>query len=203
MYCLLIAGVPGSGKTTLSEAIADKLNLPLLSKDAIKERLFDHVGFQSRQEKVSLGIASMEILYYAADRLMWAGLPFILENNFEFSSEAGIKALLEKHHYPALTVLLTGDYKAIYRRFQERELTPGRHRGHVVNDCYPERAGQASACPPAPSYEDYVRGIETRGFDAFSAGDAQLRVDATDPAAIDVEDICAQIDAWRKRLPRS
>ena len=137
MYCILIAGMPAAGKSTMAEAISKRLKLPVISKDAIKELLFDHVGFQSREGKVNLGIASVEIMYYVTERLMKAGQSFILENNFEASSEHGIRSLLEKYQYSVLTIVLTGDPQTIYQRFLERESSPERHRGHVVNDCYP------------------------------------------------------------------
>lgn len=54
MYCILIAGMPAAGKSTMAEAISRKLKLPVISKNAIKEFLFDHVGFQSREGKVNL-----------------------------------------------------------------------------------------------------------------------------------------------------
>ncbi len=38
-----------------------------------------------------------------------SGQPFILENNFEYSSECGIMALLEKYQYSVLAITLTGD----------------------------------------------------------------------------------------------
>ena len=78
----------------MAKVMSEKLKLPVISKDTIKERLFDSVGFQSREEKVNLGIASMEIMYYVAGQLMKAGQAFILENNFENSSEQGMKSLL-------------------------------------------------------------------------------------------------------------
>ncbi|MDE7223111.1 MAG: ATP-binding protein, partial [Acetatifactor sp.] len=115
MYCILVTGIPAAGKSTMAEAMSDRLNLPVISKDTIKELLFDNVGFQSREEKVNLGIASMEIMYYVAGQLMRAGQPFILENNFEYSSEHGIKILLEKYQYSVLTITLTGDYEVIYQ----------------------------------------------------------------------------------------
>ena len=96
MYCILVTGIPAAGKSTMAEAISERMKLPVISKDTIKELLFDNVGFQSRAEKVNLGIASMEIMYYAAGQLMKAGHPFILENNFEYSSEYGIKSLIKK-----------------------------------------------------------------------------------------------------------
>ena len=96
MFCILVTGIPAAGKSVMAETISERLKLPVISKDAIKELLFDNVGFQSRAEKVNLGIASMEIMYYAAGQLMKTGQPFILENNFEYSSEPGIKHLLER-----------------------------------------------------------------------------------------------------------
>ncbi len=204
MYCILVTGIPAAGKSTMAQALAEKMHLPLLSKDVIKERLFDTIGFQSRAEKVKLGTASMEILYYAAGQLMRAGQPFILENNFEYSSEPGIKDLLKKYQYPALTILLTGDHKAIYQRFLERENSPARHRGHIVNDCYPEKEGHApEPLKPPLAYEDYVQGIEQRGFEAFSVGGGQIQVDTTDFSKVDIPALLSQIAAWRQTLPHS
>ena len=141
MYCILVAGMPASGKSTIAVRISESLGIPMLSKASIKEVLFDDLGFHSRAEKVQLGTAAMHILYYAAAQLMKVGKPFILENNFEDASIPGIMALLETHHYTAVTVRLTGDPEVIYRRFAARDLSDTRHRGHVVNDCYPEPPG--------------------------------------------------------------
>ena len=203
MYCILVTGMPAAGKSTMAEAIAERLKLPAISKDSIKELLFDHVGFQSRAEKVNLGIASMKIMYYAAGQLMKAGQPFILENNFEYSSEHGIKKLLEQHQYSALTITLTGDYKVIYRRFLERESRPDRHRGHVVNDCYPEKKEDNPKTPKIKtiSYEDFVHGIEQRGFDRFCVNGTQMKVDATDFSKINMEELFSQIEEWMERFP--
>ena len=188
----------------MAEVMSERLKLPVISKDTIKERLFDNVGFQSRAEKVKLGIASMEIMYYAAGQLMKAGQPFILENNFEYSSEQGIKSLLEKYQYSALTVTLTGDYKVIYQRFLKRENSPDRHRGHVVNDCYPEKKENNLKTLKAEtiSYENFVCGIEKRGFDAFCVDGRQIKVDTTDFLEINMEELFSQIAMWKKEILR-
>lgn len=195
MYCIIVTGMPAAGKSTMAEAISKKLKLPVISKDAIKELLFDHVGFQSREGKVNLGIASMQIMYYVADQLMRTGQSFILENNFESSSEHEMKALLEKYQYPVLTMTLTGDYHTIYQRFLKRESSPDRHRGHVVNDCYPEKKESDSneRKVTSISYENYVHGVKRRGFDTFSVGGRQIKVDTTDFSQIDMEELLSQI----------
>jgi predicted kinase len=202
MYCILVTGIPAAGKSTMAEAVSERLKLPVISKDTVKELLFDNVGFHSREEKVNLGIASMEIMYYVARQLMKTGQPFILENNFEYSSESGMKNLLEDYPYPVLTITLTGDYRVIYRRFLERESSPDRHRGHVVNDCYPEK--KVNHLKPLKaktiSYEDFACGIEKRGFDAFRVGERQIKVDTTDFSKIDMEKLFSQIAAWREEI---
>lgn len=186
----------------MAEAISERLKLPVISKDSLKELLFDTVGFHSRAEKVNLGIASMEIMYYVAGQLMKAGQPFILENNFEYSSEHGIKILLEKYRYSVLTITLTGDYKVIYQRFLARESSPDRHRGHVVNDHYPEKKGNDLNAPKTKtiSYEDFVCGIEQRGFDAFWIGGGQMKIDTTDFSKMNMEKIFSQIAAWKEEI---
>lgn len=202
MYCILVTGIPAAGKSTMAEVMSKRLKLPVISKDTVKELLFDNVGFQSRAEKVKLGIASMEIMYYIAGQLMKAGQPFILENNFEYSSEHGMKNLLENYQYSALTINLTGDYKVIYQRFLERENSPDKHRGHVVNDCYPEKKEDNLKTLKAKtiSYENFVRGIEQRGFDAFCVDGRQIKVDTTDFSRINMEKLFSRIEAWKEEI---
>ena len=202
MYCILVTGIPAAGKSTMAEVMSERLKLPVISKDSIKELLFDNVGFQTRAEKVKLGIASMEIMYYAAGQLMKAGQAFILENNFEYSSEQGIKSLLEKYQYSVLTITLTGDYKVIYQRFLERENSPDRHRGHIVNDCYPEKKENNMKILKAKtiSYENFVFGIGQRGFDAFCVDDRQIIIDTTDFSKINMEELFSRIEAWKEEI---
>ncbi len=202
MYCILVTGIPAAGKSTMAEVLSERLKLPVISKDTVKELLFDNVGFQSRAEKVKLGITGMEIMYYVAGRLMKAGQPFILENNFEYSSEQGMKSLLEKYQYSALTITLTGDYKVIYQRFLKRENSPDRHRGHVVNDCYPEKKENNLKTIKAKtiSYENFVCGIEKRGFDAFCVDGRQIKVDTTDFSKINMGELFSQIAAWKEQI---
>lgn len=164
----------------------------------MKEIMYDEVGFQSREEKVKLGFASMNIMYYMAEQMMKTDQPFILENNFENVSREGLLVLLEKYSYKAITITLTGDYKLIYQRFLERNASPDRHRGHVVNDCYPEKE-QSDTTIQIP-YESFVRGIDDRGMDCFVANGPHIIVDTTVFAKINRRDLLQKIRACRKEV---
>ena len=148
MYCILVAGVPATGKGRMAQELSQRLGLPWLSKDVIKEKLYDTVGFRCRAEKVALGEGALEALYYTAGQLLQAGVPCILENNFEEVSKPGLLALLERCQCQAVTVFLTGEPEALYRRFLQRDRSPQRHRGHVVNTQYPVRPGGEPLPPP-------------------------------------------------------
>lgn len=193
MYCILVAGAPASGKTTLARHLGEELRLPAVSKDDIKELLFDSVGFSCREQKVALGQGSEKILYYFAARLLDAGQPLILENNFETGSQQGLKALLEPRGCRALTLLLQAEPDTLYERFLQREKSPGRHLGHVLNSCYPPPTDAPRPCPL--TREQFLSGIKARGMLDFCFGKT-LRVDATFPQRIDIAVLADTIRIW-------
>lgn len=168
MYCILVSGIPASGKTVLAEYLSASLHIPVVSKDKIKEILFDTIGFRSRTEKVALGTGAMEAMYYFAGQMMRAGQPFLLENNFENVSRPGIQSLLEKYGYQAVTVRLTGDYNVLFNRMIERNNSPDRHKGHIVNDYYQkpeiklETNLKAKANPEAKPKANPVTNLKTK-----------------------------------------
>ena len=190
MTIVLITGIPAAGKSTLAEALSARLSMPVLSKDGIKERLFDTLGFTCREEKNRLGVAAQEVLYHAAGQMLKVGQSLLLENNFESASRAGLLRLLDAYHAHALTIRVTGEYRVIYERFVRRDRSSQRHRGHVVNDRYPEESPGREA--PVLSYEAFVEGIEQRGMADFDAGGPCLTVDTTDWSRVDV----GAIEAW-------
>lgn len=198
MYCILVTGIPVAGKSTTAEFLSDYFGIPVISKDRIKEIMYDDIGFRSREEKVKLGIVSMNIMYYMATQLMKNNQPFILENNFEKISKEPLLKILQKYSYTAITVTLTGDYLHIYQRFVERNNSPDRHRGHVVNDSYPEKTPNRTAKPI--SFEDFVNGITDRGMDSFVANGPHIVIDTTDFNKTRTETLIKKIDAYRKKI---
>ena len=78
---VLVSGTPGAGKSVLARPLAALLGLPLLSKDVIKETLFDVLGHLTDDDLASsrqLGGATMELLW----RLAGECPAVVLEANF-------------------------------------------------------------------------------------------------------------------------
>lgn len=103
-----------------------------------------------------------------------------------------------KYSCHAVTVTMTGDYPVIYQRFLQRNESPDRHRGHVVNDHYPE-GDQAAPVKPIP-YESFVAGIVNRGMDNFSANGPRFVLDTTNFGRVDKEALFRKIMDWREGL---
>jgi hypothetical protein len=65
---VVISGAPAAGKTTLGRPLARHLGWPLISKDVIKESLYDELGNpRSRRRSKRMGQAAFEILYALLD----------------------------------------------------------------------------------------------------------------------------------------
>ncbi len=197
MYCIIITGIPASGKSVMAEFLSEKLDLPVFSKDKIKELLYDDVGFRSREEKVRLGIAAMNIMYHAAEQLMRRGRPFILENNFEHISRQGLEELLQRYSYIPVVVSLTGDRQELYLRFLKRDGTPERHRGHITNR-YPEQ-DPPEDISPIP-YEAFAAGIAARGMDTFTVDGPHITLDTTDFTKIDYEELLRNLRTLQAQI---
>ncbi|NLW79917.1 MAG: ATP-binding protein [Ruminococcaceae bacterium] len=189
--CILIAGMPASGKTTFARHLSAQLLLPMISKDCLKELMYDTIGFKSKAEKVTLSITASEILYYFADSLMAAGVSFILENNFENVQKPRLSKLLQQYSYEPLTVRFVGDVQVIYKRYLNRNTSAERHGGHKTSYAWPHQDSKILNAPP--SFEEFISGVQTRGIGDFSIGGEEIQVDVTDFSQLSYETLVGQI----------
>jgi predicted kinase len=80
---VVVTGPPGAGKTTVAAALRERLGLPLIAKDALKETLGDALAFDGdRHESQRLGVATFEIQLAVVRELLSAGVSVIAEGNF-------------------------------------------------------------------------------------------------------------------------
>jgi predicted kinase len=128
---IIVSGPPCTGKTTLARRLAERFCLPLVTKDGIKETLFDCLGWRDRAWSRQLGGASMEVLYLFAESLVAARQPCIVEGDFHaaFATPAFQRIQAE---YPFLPIQINcvADPVVLAARFRARALSHERHPGH-------------------------------------------------------------------------
>jgi predicted kinase len=122
---VVVHGPPAAGKTTIAREIAERLRLPLIAKDTIKEALFDGLGAGDLAWSQRLGVGTYLAMVALLEDSVAAGASVVVEANFVRGSEiesrlAALPARLVQVHCSApLEVLL--------ERYRNRR----RHPGHV------------------------------------------------------------------------
>jgi predicted kinase len=79
---VVVTGPPAAGKSTLARPLADRLGLPLLTKDAVKESLHDSLGDGDLAWSRRLGVATFDVLFVVLGELLGAGVSVVAEANF-------------------------------------------------------------------------------------------------------------------------
>ena len=117
---VVVSGLPASGKTTVARPLARALGLPLISKDAIKEALFDTLGFGDRERSKTLSRAADAVMVRVAQGLNAA----VLDNFWHAETASELLAPLSG---PMIEVFCSCDPDVALARFRSRD----RHPGHV------------------------------------------------------------------------
>ena len=136
----MVTGNPGVGKSTLARRLADALQLPVVAKDAIKERLGDVFAAPDRAASQDIGKATMLVLFEVVAELLRAGVSLITESNFSALSTEPLRAAIDaaagEVHVVQLLVECPPGMAA--ERFAARK----RHPVHVLTEI--------PALPPLP-----------------------------------------------------
>jgi predicted kinase len=127
---IVVTGPPASGKTTVAEELARRLEVAFLSKDTFKEVLYEHVGSGDDLEPTVDAAALAALLRLAAAQLS-AGLAFIVESNFDSRYDPGpLAALADQHDARLVQVYCSRPIESLLARFAERAASDERHPGH-------------------------------------------------------------------------
>ena len=128
---ILVTGLPCSGKTTVAKRLAADLSLPLVTKDDIKERLFDSLGWSDREWSRKMGNATYAVLYYYIELLLISGVALVAESNFSPNyATQELLAIQVRIPYQALVVECIARAEVLEYRWRQRAENALRHPGH-------------------------------------------------------------------------
>ena len=129
---LIVTGHPCTGKTTLARRVATDMGWPLFEKDAIKELLFDQLGWSDRPWSQRLGRASIALLYQGAERTLTAGVSTVIEGNFDPAVSAPRLEELRAHYLCQFAqVVCQAEKTTLFERYRQRWADGLRHPGHI------------------------------------------------------------------------
>jgi predicted kinase len=125
---VVVTGPPAGGKSTVADDLAAALGLPLLTKDGIKETLFDVLGTGDREWSRRLGEATWRVLFHVLEASLGAGCSLVAEGNFEADDANPRFAALPA--FRGLQVYCDAPVEELLARFRERSEAGDRHPGH-------------------------------------------------------------------------
>jgi len=143
MVFVVVSGSPGSGKSAVAAGLSERLGLPLLAHDDIKETLADSLGLGDDEWSFALGRAAVDVLFDVAGRVDGA----VLEGWWRDDRRDRLLAL----GGPFVEVFCRCDPDVILERARRRVAAGERHPIHrdAINpDVLDEMAAVARSVEP-------------------------------------------------------
>ena len=130
-FVVIVHGPPAAGKTPFMLALKKRLRVQLISKDRIKELMFDVLGCKDQATSKKFGAFSFKLLFMQLEEVLEAGNSCIVETAFmpEYDN-ARFAQLQETHGCRLVQLYVTAESGVLYTRFSDRVISGDRHRGH-------------------------------------------------------------------------
>jgi predicted kinase len=166
---VLVNGMPCTGKSSLARVLAQRLELPCVGKDEIKEILFEVLGYSDRAWSQALGAASYELLYYFTEAQIRAGRSLIAEANFH-AANAGprLNALQDRYGFRTVQIICRTEPAVLMDRYRQRIASGERHPGHLDEQLIAEIGARAHGgeWEPVPVESELII-VDTTDFGAL------------------------------------
>ena len=193
MRLIILAGMPATGKSTVARQLQKHFGYPIFEKDAIKECLFDTVGFADYAGKRQLDVAANTVLLRLLKEMLACGQSLIVDNNFDAESAEMLAEMTKEADARIVTVFFDGETQVLYERYVRRDGAFLRHMGHALQDHYPLREGEKKHF--SMTREGFDSRFLTRKMNRMTWGGAKILLDATWPEKTDVPELIRKIEA--------
>ena len=175
---IIVTGRPAAGKSTLAKWLSQELKFPFVSKDSIREELFDRLGWKDRRWAQELGKASVDMMFYFANAALEVGHSIIMDNSFYPPvSNQRFQALKEQHNAETIQIVCDSDCDTLFQRFRSRADSGVRHPGHGDFEVLEELSA-------------YLAGDSSQVLDI---GGTVIEVDTTDFSKVNYQKILEQV----------
>lgn len=169
---IIVSGLPGSGKSTLTQRLAAHFALPLIQKDMIKETLCDVLGCTTLSQSQLYGRASMVLLYQFAEAILKRGQPCIIESVFHPAlSTQDLLKLQQQCPFLPLQIHCQAEIAVLIERVKHRWESGERHRGHMehLREFDPNLSLPKEYLQPLP-LNGHVIELDTTDFEIIDYG---------------------------------
>lgn len=121
MQLILFRGRPGTGKTTMSNLLSRKINIPVLRKDDIYDSIISLSNSHDQRNQITFNI-----LYTILQSNMHSRCNLILDCPFQFDEDIKLLRAWSKNHQVHLKTILVvcSDESMWAERFKERAKNP-------------------------------------------------------------------------------
>ena len=175
---IIVTGRPAAGKSTLAKWLSHELKLPLVSKDSIREELFDRLGWRDRKWAQELGKASVDMMFYFAQAELKVGHSIVMDNSFYPPvSNPRFQALKKEYQAESIQIVCNSDRETLFRRFQDRADSGTRHPGHGDHD----------------ALEELYKYLGDNSSQVLDIGGAVIEIDTTDLSSLDYQEILGRV----------
>jgi len=175
---IIITGRPAAGKSTLAKWLSTELKLPVVSKDSIREELFDRLGWKDRKWAQELGKASVDMMFYFARAELEVGHSIIMDNAFHPPiSNSRFQSLKEHYHAESIQIVCDSDRETLFERFKSRSDSGNRHPGHGDQDVL----------------EELYAYLSDTSSHILDIGGSVIEIDTADFAKIDYQEILKHV----------
>jgi len=169
---ILLAGLPGTGKTYLSNIIKSELGaFYKLSQDDLKEYYCDVYGYRNLEEKQEVEKIAWAKYYEIMEKQMQADSNIMSDYPFSQKQKPSIQQLAERYGYEVITIRLMADLEILFKRQKKRDLDPTRHLSHIVTSYKKgDYLADRSNADNLLTYEEFIKRCTTRGYETFELG---------------------------------